>query len=66
MSIPARLIISAITMLTLLVRLERVSGVLLFIAVADGLGALATGCVLGFTGKVPEMGDKGREKGRKA
>jgi hypothetical protein len=52
MSIPARLIISAITILTVLIGPERVDGILLFICVADGLGALAIGFVLGFTGKV--------------
>ncbi len=61
MSVPSRLVISAIAIVTVLIRPERFSGILLFICVADGMGALAMGCIVGFTGKVPD-GEKQRSE----
>ena len=58
MSIPAPLIISVITILTVLIGPERVNGILLFIYVANDLDALAMGFVLGFTWEV--LGGKKR------
>jgi len=41
--VPARLVLSAIPFMTMAIRPERASGILLFIAVADGLGSWAMG-----------------------
>jgi hypothetical protein len=58
---PSSLVLSAIPFMTMAIRPEGASGILLFIAVADGLGSWAMGYLLRHTRKVPQ-GRKQRDE----
>ena len=60
-AVPARLILSAMVLSTILLTPERMSGMLLLMGIVDGLGAIVTGCLIGFSGREPaEVVDKVR------
>ena len=52
-AVPARLILSATVLSTMLLKPERMSGMLLCIGVADALGAIGMGRLIGFSGREP-------------
>ncbi|RMD40295.1 hypothetical protein DV735_g4825, partial [Chaetothyriales sp. CBS 134920] len=58
MSVPARLAVSVLTLLTYVVRPERMNGVLVMVGLVDGFSSISLGLQLGFGGIAPL--DKGQ------
>ena len=52
-AVPARLILSMTVLSTMLLKPERMSGMLLCIGVVDALGAIGMGRLIGFSGREP-------------